>query len=213
VSVWCPVGTPVWHAGVTTPTPRLPSLSLACRSRCASGCPCLGSLVWVTSPISSGPLFLTLTPLHPRTMAWSEPSMSQRTGCLRLGVNRKGRGSGWEPGDGVAPGRAAEGTRLTISVRLPSSSGGLGAYTPFHSLKKNFFFLILGLHPQHMEVPRLGVKSELQLPAYATATATWDPSPVCDLHHSSGQCQILNPPNKARDQTHILKDTSRVCFH
>ena len=24
----------------------------------------------------------------------------------------------------------------------------------------------LGLHPRHMEVPRLGIKSELQLPAY-----------------------------------------------
>ena len=33
-----------------------------------------------------------------------------------------------------------------------------------------------------MEVPRLGVKSEVQLPAYTTATVTWDPSLVCDLH-------------------------------
>ena len=30
-------------------------------------------------------------------------------------------------------------------------------------------FCILGPHLQHMEVPRLGVKSELQMPAYATA--------------------------------------------
>ena len=39
-----------------------------------------------------------------------------------------------------------------------------------------------------MEVPRLGVKSELQLPAYATAYATTmpDPSLFCDLHHSYG---------------------------
>ena len=47
-----------------------------------------------------------------------------------------------------------------------------------------FFFAILGPHLCHMEVPRLGVKSELQLPATATATATWDLSCVCDLHHS-----------------------------
>ena len=33
-------------------------------------------------------------------------------------------------------------------------------------------FFFLGPHLWHMEVPRLGVKSELQLPAYATATAT-----------------------------------------
>ena len=36
----------------------------------------------------------------------------------------------------------------------------------------------LGPHSQHMEVSRLGVKQELQLPAYVTATATSDPSHV-----------------------------------
>ena len=35
-----------------------------------------------------------------------------------------------------------------------------------------FVFVFLGLHPWHMEVPSLGVESELQLPAYTTATAT-----------------------------------------
>ena len=35
-----------------------------------------------------------------------------------------------------------------------------------------FFFAFLGPYPQHMEVPRLGVESELLLPAYTTATAT-----------------------------------------
>ena len=35
-----------------------------------------------------------------------------------------------------------------------------------------FIYVFLGLRPRHMEVPRLGVESELQLPAYATATAT-----------------------------------------
>ena len=37
------------------------------------------------------------------------------------------------------------------------------------------FVCFLGPYPWHMEVARLGVESELQLPAYATATATWDP--------------------------------------
>ena len=53
-----------------------------------------------------------------------------------------------------------------------------------------------------MEVPRPGVKSELQLLAYATARATWDPSCVCDLHHSSRQHHILNSLSEARD--HLL---------
>ena len=50
-----------------------------------------------------------------------------------------------------------------------------------------FVCLFLGPHPWHMEVPRVSVESELQLLAYATATATSDPSRVCDLHHSSRQ--------------------------
>ena len=49
------------------------------------------------------------------------------------------------------------------------------------------FFLFLQLQLRHMEVPRLGVQSELQLPAYTTATATWDLSHICDLHGSLQQ--------------------------
>ena len=43
----------------------------------------------------------------------------------------------------------------------------------------------MGLHLWHMDVPRLGVQWELQLPAYTTATATQDLSGICDLHHHS----------------------------
>ena len=67
-----------------------------------------------------------------------------------------------------------------------------------------------------MEVPRLGVQSELQLPAYITATAMWDLSLVClvcDLHHSSRQCQILSPLIEARDRTHNLMVPRRIRFH
>ena len=38
-----------------------------------------------------------------------------------------------------------------------------------------FLFFFLGPHLWHMEVPRLRVKSELQLPAYTTATEMPDP--------------------------------------
>ena len=62
-------------------------------------------------------------------------------------------------------------------------------------------FCFLGLHLQHMEVPRLRVESELQLPAYATAIATEDPSCFCDLHHSSQKHQIPNTLSEARDLT------------
>ena len=73
-----------------------------------------------------------------------------------------------------------------------------------------FLFCFLGPYLQHTDVPRLGVEADLQLPGYTTATATQDPSRVCDLHHSSRQHWMLNPLSKARDQTHNLTDTSWV---
>ena len=81
------------------------------------------------------------------------------------------------------------------------------------SLNGLTFFFFLGLHLLHMEIPRLGVESELQLLAYTTATATPDQSHVCDLYHSSQQHQILNPLSEARHQTCILMDTSQVEYH
>ena len=66
------------------------------------------------------------------------------------------------------------------------------------NLWMSLFFFFLGLHPWHMEVPRLGIESELQLSAYTTATATPDPlthwvgpgiRPACFMDTS----RVLNP--------------------
>ena len=66
-----------------------------------------------------------------------------------------------------------------------------------------------------MDILRLGVELELQLPAYTTAAAiaTQDPSHVCNLCHGSWQREIFNPLNTARDQTRVLMDTSRIRDH
>ena len=47
----------------------------------------------------------------------------------------------------------------------------------FAFLGGSFYVLtkICGLRPRHMEVPRIGVKSELQLPAYTTAHGSAGP--------------------------------------
>ena len=66
--------------------------------------------------------------------------------------------------------------------------------------------------PWHMEASRLGVELELQLPAYATATAVQDPSHICSLHHSSRQCRIHNALSEARDQTCNLMVPSWISF-
>jgi len=44
------------------------------------------------------------------------------------------------------------------------------------------------------------------------AIATLDPSRVCDLHHSSWQCWILNPLSKVKNYTRILIDISWVHY-
>ena len=64
-----------------------------------------------------------------------------------------------------------------------------------------------------MGVPKLRVKLELQLLAYATATATQDPSCICNLHHSSQQHQIFNPLSEARDRICNLMVPSLIHFH
>ena len=61
----------------------------------------------------------------------------------------------------------------------------------------------LGPLPRQMEVPRLGVESELYPMAYSRATAMWDPS-------RSRQHWILNPLSKARDRTRNLTVPSRI---
>ena len=77
-------------------------------------------------------------------------------------------------------------------------------------ITRTFFFFFPGLHLWHMKVLRLGDESELQLPAYTTATQ--DPSCVCNLHHSSWHSRFLNPLSEARDWSHVLMDTSWVCY-
>ena len=58
-----------------------------------------------------------------------------------------------------------------------------------------FFLFFLGLHLQHMEVPRPEVELELQqLLAYTTATAMSYFSHICDLHHSLQATANLSDP-------------------
>ena len=61
-------------------------------------------------------------------------------------------------------------------------------YSSSPSLSLSF----LGPHPWHMEVPRLGGRSELKLLAYSTAAAMPDPSCLCcDPHHTQGNVGSL----------------------
>ena len=55
--------------------------------------------------------------------------------------------------------------------QIPSTKNYLA-----HNVKNAEKLIFLGLHPWHLEGPRLGVELELQLQAYATATGTPDPS-------------------------------------
>ena len=80
------------------------------------------------------------------------------------------------------------------------------------SSNTKIFLVFLGLHLRHMEVPRIGVQSELLPPAYTTATATPDQRLIHNLFCSLRQCGILNPLNEAWDATGVLMDTSWVLY-
>ena len=76
-----------------------------------------------------------------------------------------------------------------------------------------FVFCLSGRHLKRMEILKLGVEMQLQLPAYATAIAMQDLSHVWDLEWSSWQCQVLNPLSEARDWTCNVMVTSWVRYH
>ena len=63
-----------------------------------------------------------------------------------------------------------------------------------------------------VEFPSVGVKLELCLLAYTTATATPDASLVYNPHQSSQQHQILSLLSGARDGTQVLMDTSQIHY-
>ena len=104
----------------------------------------------------------------------------------------------WEPpyaflGSGPRKGKKTKKKKKVRSASQVLCSYCLWSYKARGSSAPAFFGLLVWL----MDTPRLGVKSELQLPAYTTAMP--DFSYVFDLHHSSRQHWILNPMSEARD--------------
>ena len=68
----------------------------------------------------------------------------------------------------------------------------------------------------HMEVPSLGVQSELQLLTYATATATQDPSHAAtSVTYATAHCNVGSLTHWVRSgiNFYILMDSSQVGYH
>ena len=64
---------------------------------------------------------------------------------------------------------------ILLFLSIQPSATRLTFIIPYINLCHFLFFLLFRAHPRHTEVPSLGGESELQLPAYTTATATQDP--------------------------------------
>ena len=91
---------------------------------------------------------------------------------------------------------------VETGFKLANSGYKFCSHSTKHKFDAQFFFsFFLGLYQQHMEVPRLGLQSELQLPAYTTAKVMQDLSRVCKLHHNSQQYWITDPLSEASDGT------------
>ena len=74
------------------------------------------------------------------------------------------------------------------------------------------FFFFLGLNPWHMEVLRLGVKSELR--CWPTPQPQQHGIQVKSVTYTTAPSNARSLTlSKARERTHILMDTSRILFH
>ena len=82
-------------------------------------------------------------------------------------------------------------SQTTLGSHRPTSPALLGAQGRILPSRQETFFFP-GPPLWHMEGPWLEVRSELQLPTYATATATSDPSHIFKLCRSMWQHRILN---------------------
>ena len=93
------------------------------------------------------------------------------------------------------------------------SHGGGGVGGSREGASPDFFLFSFYGCTCGLEIPRLGDRIRATLLAYATAMATWDPSLICDPHHSSRPHRIPNPLSEARDRTWIFMETSWVRYH
>ena len=69
----------------------------------------------------------------------------------------------------------------------------------FQILLYLFFVFLFFLFFLFITPPVTYGSSQARGRAYTTVTGTWDLSRICDLNHSSQQCQILNSLREARD--------------
>ena len=109
--------------------------------------------------------------------------------------------------------RIQPGAHLSLLATLADSSDFLVVpriSSPFFFFF--FFFFFFGVLPaacgssQARGLTRATAASPYHCHSHARS------KPLCDLHRSSQQCQILNPLKEARDRTHVLMDTSWIHF-
>ena len=109
--------------------------------------------------------------LSPRTTSVGQPPWGAGS-HLGVGVGNDSRAGGLEAS--LTRSRSLSLMSARAPSKMPASEGQLGAEAWFGSVRRHILFF-LGPDLQCMEVPRLGVTSELQLPAYPTTTAMPDP--------------------------------------
>ena len=114
------------------------------------------------------------------------------------------------PGSRPPPSSIKASHPVSILHTSDLSSSPFGCLSSASSLKRSSAFLLFRVSPKACGSSQARSQIRAAAEAYATATATPDPSRICDQCHNLRQPQIPYPLSKARDRTRILIDTSQI---
>ena len=145
---------------------------------------------------------LCLIQLTQRLRSQQSPPLGTWSGrCIDLTVRQ-----------GSVPSRLAQPLSLTRIHKPPSISPGHLKTTRYPCCPRTPFYphLYFCLFATSWAAPAAYGDSQARGLIGAIATATRDPSRVCNLHHSSLQRRIVNPLSKGRDRTCNLMVPSRI---
>ena len=101
---------------------------------------------------------------------------------------------------------------ITLILLLTQLVYGLWIYSCYNNEQIFFFFFFWLFRAAPMAYGSSQARGQIRAAA-ANLHDSHRNASICNLHHSSWQCWILNPLRETRDWFCFLMDTSWVCYH